>query len=371
MTAKRFICMIAISSFLCVGLGIYGFMIAGTHPDDYKSAEKIQWVLPPSTSYHIERWGEVFFVNKGETVCVMTVKDGKPQWRASGVLEYGGANKIIYCEDGKYGYMDLDGKILIKARFDYAEAFCGDYALVKNADRESIVINQRGNELFAFGEEKNVLWAEEGLLSISNQGDRAPARIFDCKNGAYTDNYQNKRPLGKNLYSVTVDSTKDEDSISVIRDEDGYLLLGGERFLSIDEFDHGISFVKTESGESGYMNTNGEMVLTLADGWEAGSFREGKGIVDMGKKILIVNENGRIITERPKRNIIGVRFCFFSEGFSQVCVKNEGETPPESWGYMDENGEFVVPPIFSHVEPVSQGCAVVYYGSSMGIVKVK
>ena len=36
---------------------------------------------------------------------------------------------------GKYGYMDLDGKVLIKARFDYAEAFYGDYALVRNESR--------------------------------------------------------------------------------------------------------------------------------------------------------------------------------------------------------------------------------------------
>ena len=117
------------------------------------------------------------------------------------------------------------------------------------------------------------------------------------------------------------------------------------------------------------MNTKGEMVLSLGGGWEAGSFREGKGVVDTGKRILIVDEKGRTTAERSKGNIVGVRFCVFSEGFTKVLV--EHETHEKGWGYMDENGEFVVPPIFLHVEPVSQGCAIVQYRSSMGIVKVK
>lgn len=370
MTAKRFIFISAILLLLCVGLGIYGYVKANEHPDDYRLAGEIQWVLPPSTSYHIERNGEVFLVNSGEAVSVMTLKKGKPQWRVSGVLEYGGGNRVIYCENGKYGYMDLDGKILIRARFGSAEAYYGDYALVKNADETSIVINQQGKELYVFDEKKTVMWTEENLLAIYNTEDGKLARVLNCKNGAYVDHYQNVQPLGEGLYADLIEM-KDDDALLVIRDKSGRLLFEGERFLSIDEFDHGVSLVKKESGERGYMKTNGEMVLFLADGWEAGSFREGKGVVDTGKKILIVDGRGRTIAERPKGDIVGVRFCAFSEGTSQICTKKDGKTPSESWGYMDEEGEFVVPPIFSHVEPVSQGCAIVRYGSSMGIVKVK
>ena len=161
MTAKRFIFMAAILLLLCTGLGIYGFVKASEHPKDYQSAGEIRWVLPPSTSHHIEYIDGVFFVSKGDKMSVMTVKDGKPQWRARGVLEYGGKDRLIYCEDRKYGYMDLDGKVLIKARFDYAEAFYGDYALVRNGESH-MVIGRQGNELYTFEEETTVTWEKEG-----------------------------------------------------------------------------------------------------------------------------------------------------------------------------------------------------------------
>lgn len=371
MTAKRFIFMAAILLLLCTGLGIYGFVKASEHPKDYQSAGEIRWVLPPSTSHHIEYKDGVFFVSKGDKMSVMTVKDGKPQWRARGVLKYGGKDRLIYREDGKYGYMDLDGKVLIKARYDYAEAFYGDYALVRNGENLSyMVIDRHGNELYTFEEETTVMWEKEGLLSIYDDGRGEPDRILDCRSGTYAEYEQSLSPLGEGLYSELV-KTKDDDALLVIRDKDGCLKLGGERFCSIDQFDHGVSYVKKENGQCGYMNTKGEMVFTLGGGWEASSFREGKGVVDTGKRILIVDEKGRTIAERPKGDIVGVRFCVFSEGVSQLCIKKDGEKPPESWGYMDENGEFVVPPIFLHVEPVSQGCAIVQYRSSMGIVKVK
>ena len=367
MTAKRFIFMAAILLLLCTGLGIYGFVKASEHPKDYQSAGEIRWVLPPSTSHHIEYIDGVFFVSKGDKMSVMTVKDGKPQWRARGVLEYGGKDRLIYCEDRKYGYMDLDGKVLIKARFDYAEAFYGDYALVRNGESH-MVIGRQGNELYTFEEETTVTWEKEGLLSIYDDGRGEPDRIPDCGSGTYAEYEQSLSPLGEGLYSELV-KTKDDDALLVIRDKDGRLKFGGERFCSVDQFDHGVSYVKKENGQCGYMNTKGEMVLSLGGGWEAGSFREGKGVVDTGKRILIVDEKGRTTAERSKGNIVGVRFCVFSEGFTKVLV--EHETHEKGWGYMDENGEFVVPPIFLHVEPVSQGCAIVQYRSSMGIVKVK
>lgn len=369
MTAKRFISMAAILLLLCMGLGIYGFVKAGEHPKDYQSAGEIRWVLPPSTSHHIEYIDGVFFVSKGDKMSVMTVKDGKPQWRARGVLKYGGKDRLIYREDRKYGYMDLDGKVLIKARYDYAEAFYGDYALVRNGENLSyMVIDRHGNELYTFEEETTVMWEKEGLLSIYDDGRGEPDRILDCRSGTYAEYEQSLSPVGEGLYSELV-KTKDDDALLVIRDKDGCLKLGGERFCSIDQFDHGVSYVKKENGQCGYMNTKGEMVLSLGGGWEAGSFREGKGVVDTGKRILIVDEKGRTTAERPKGDIVGVRFCVFSEGFTKVLV--EHETHEKGWGYMDENGEFVVPPIFLHVEPVSQGCAIVQYRSSMGIVKVK
>ena len=367
MTAKRFIFMAAILLLLCTGLGIYGFVKASEHPKDYQSAGEIRWVLPPSTSHHIEYIDGVFFVSKGDKMSVMTVKDGKPQWRARGVLEYGGKDRLIYCEDRKYGYMDLDGKVLIKARFDYAEAFYGDYALVRNGESH-MVIGRQGNELYTFEEETTVTWEKEGLLSIYDDGRGEPDRILDCGSGTYAEYEQSLSPLGEGLYSELV-KTKDDDALLVIRDKDGRLKFGGERFCSVDQFDHGVSYVKKENGQCGYMNTKGEMVLSLGGGWEAGSFREGKGVVDTGKRILIVDEKGRTTAERSKGNIVGVRFCVFSEGFTKVLV--EHETHEKGWGYMDENGEFVVPPIFLQVEPISQGCAIVQYRSSMGIVKVK
>ena len=49
---------------------------------------------------------------------VMTVKRRKAPvegQRRAGI--WGEKDRLIYCEDRKYGYMDLDGKVLIKARF--------------------------------------------------------------------------------------------------------------------------------------------------------------------------------------------------------------------------------------------------------------
>ena len=76
------------------------------------------------------------------------------------MLEYGEKDRLIYCEDRKYGYMDLDGKVLIKARFDYAEAFYGDYALVRNGESH-MVIGRQGNELYTFEEETTVTWEKK------------------------------------------------------------------------------------------------------------------------------------------------------------------------------------------------------------------
>lgn len=371
MTAKRFICIGAIVFFASFALGIYGYVRASEDPDAYKQATRIEWVLPPSSSWDIERNGELFFVTKGALISVVTVKDGKPQWRAEGNLQYGGKKMVIYREDENYGYMDLDGKVLIKARFGSAEAFRGDYALVRNKERTaSMIIDRQGKELYTFDEDQMVMWAGENLLAIYNEGDQEPSSFLDCRSGKHVRHDQNLHPLGEGLYAKWIEEKADE-SVFVVCDEKGEVMLNGERFRKIDDFDQGVAYVKKESGKQGYMNAGGEMVYPLQDGFKAGKFQDGKGIVDTGKDILIVNTKGKVITKLPKNGVLSGGYTAFSEGLAPICVKKAGRKRPEGWGYIDETGTFVIPPIFSHTEPIYQGCAVVRYGNGVGIIKVK
>ena len=84
---------------------------------------------------------------------------------------------------------------------------------------------------------------KRGLLSIYDDGRGEPDRILDCGSGTYAEYEQSLSPLGEGLYSELV-KTKDDDALLVIRDKDGRLKFGGERFCSVDQFDHGVSYVK-------------------------------------------------------------------------------------------------------------------------------
>ena len=47
------------------------------------------------------------------------------------------SNRFIIRENGKYGYMDKEGNVVINPQFDYAEGFSEGLASVRIGDRES------------------------------------------------------------------------------------------------------------------------------------------------------------------------------------------------------------------------------------------
>ncbi|MGH9877786.1 MAG: WG repeat-containing protein [Nitrososphaerales archaeon] len=308
--------------------------------------------------------------------------------------------------DGKWGYIDRTGKVIIAPQFDFARDFSEGLALV-GKDGKHYFINDEG-EIVIDSHEKIGNPAYEflgdfakGIAFVKVEGDLGNDRGYIDKMGKLVIRLK-VEPTG----NVTAVSPVNSVSRSLVRD------VSGEQYLSIkvngkygyydtkgkeiirpqfdkaSGFSEGLAIVKL-NGKCGYIDKTGQITIPLqfdyVDDFSEGlavvgigdkygyidrtgstviklqydrglRFFEGLAPVKKGEKTGYINHNGTMIIT-PQFDLAGE----FSDGLAPVRVNN-------LWGYIDKAGNIVIEPRFDDAGSFSKGIALIEIDNKIGYI---
>lgn len=290
-------------------------------------------------------------------------------------------------QDGKWGYMNANGQVIIKPRFAVPSEFSEGFADVRDDDGWFYYIDETGKVLptdtkFRFSEPFS-----EGLAAV--QGELSDDKIgFIDRTGRMVIEPLFDRFSGKPVGSF-------HDGIAMVRLNGGvgFINRTGEfiilpRFDDASPFTEGLAMVILYR-KAGFIDSSGKFIIVpryeMASGFSDGlasvmsdgrwgfvdktgrfviepkydlafGFREGRAIVRTGAKW---SRGGRL--SGGKNTVIGKDGAtLIAASFDGVNVFSEGLAPiliGGLWGLMDEEGNIVVAPQFRWIDPFECGLA--------------
>jgi hypothetical protein len=335
-------------------------------------------------------------------------------------------------KDGKYGYIDKTGKIVIPPQYANAERFFEGLAAVKIGGKWGF-IDKTGT--LVIPPKYNHTHAEhfsEGLAPVhigrnGNYGyiDKTGKLVIPHKyHNEYADHFsEGLAPVhvGRNGNYGYIDKTG-QMIFSLPRDyfpawspepglQDYYSWgsgLGLKNYATHSGFSEGLAAVFAGSiGKCGYIDKTGQMVMPLQYD-RANRFTEGLAAVMISGMWGYIDKTGKTVI--PLRYSHAERF---SEGLAAVLVSGKwgfidktGQMviPPQydvqqyggvwvgglldmdktanshfseglasvrvgkKWGFIDRTGQMVIPPLYDHAGPFSEGLAYVKVGKKWGYI---
>lgn len=281
----------------------------------------------------------------------------------------------------KFGYITYSGELVINPIYDKASSFSEGLASVKKDgqyfyinETEDIVFNVDGNYAGTFS---------EGLARYTNnrQGgyiDRTgnviiPAQyryVKDFSHGfaAVKDNgvYFYINPEGENLFNSTYEEcyafnegyavvriiVEDDQGVKTkikqIINTDGKVILTPQDFsIFSNKVSNGLIYGK-KGNDRGFFTITGEMQINLGS-MTSNSFSEGFAVVydDKTDKAGLIDLKGNWIIEPQYEHLLELK-----EGF--IAFQKDLR-----WGFLDIDGNIVIPNIFYEVLNFSRGMAIV------------
>jgi hypothetical protein len=303
--------------------------------------------------------------------------------------------------NGKAGFIDRSGKIIIEPQFDYAGQFSEGIA--------PVLMNKKWGFIDEFGKVviepqfDEVYWHRfsDGLIPVK-LGDKMGAidksgnfviepkfeTVLDFSEGVapvqigrfdkYSEKWifvdrQGKQAIDKEFFGARK-FVKGRAFVKVGFDEWALIDKNGnevtkKHFSSFDEynmFSEGLVAVRTKK-KYGFIDRNGNFVIKPRFN-DASNFSEGLAAVEVGCVSGYINTKGKIII-KPKFNIVGN----FSDGLAGVePISKDFECSVASFhdnmGYIDKTGKMVIPPNFGRSFDFSNGIAQVSFGEPWDVI---
>jgi len=236
--------------------------------------------------------------------------------------------------NGKWGFINPLGAVVIEPRFDGVSSFHGGLAIVRSGailkTREAVYVGLGGN-----------CW-------------------YIDKNGQAVHKIEG-RPFSEGLAVVR---TKGKlETILTGKAEFGFIDRKGKMAISqkysrVESFSEGLARFEDPNGKFGYINAKGEVVIKPHYFW-ASDFSEGLAEVSVDSaKSGYINKRGEIVIDSQYDYA-----QLFSEGFAAV-----GDKPSSKWGYIDRAGKQVIPFKFDDAKPFSEGYAAVETVGRIGYI---
>ncbi len=223
--------------------------------------------------------------------------------------------------NGKWGYIDITGKIAIEPQFQEAHPFSEGLARVEDSEGNDAFINKTG---------KTVI---KGDFHISSDFSEGLATIWNDGLLGYIDR--------KGRLAIRLDKPN---------------------VIGIRPFSEGLAAFRIYDGkwQWGFIDKSGNVVIepTL---YAVGDFREGLARAMNPHETPhwgFIDKTGEFVI-KPRFHVAGLQF---SEGLAAVRLKND-------WGYINKKGEIVIEPQFKWAEPFSEGLAFVkVWGDKYGCI---
>ena len=321
--------------------------------------------------------------------------------------------------NGRWGYVDTKGRMVIAPKFNYADSFSDGLAGVKFDWKDKATgegktafgyIDKKGNYVL----KPQFIWGnpfKEGCAQVcvpeepgSNSGKWG---TFIDKKGKvlFTGDFGEVGPFSNGL------ALAEKDHQYFYIDKTGRTVIAGPFNNVSRSFENGLAFVGMGEGEAcidlsgkllvgpsfmvgplkenrirftskmlwGYRDRTGKVVMEPRFE-KAQSFSDGLAVVQAGGKCQVIDLTGKVAGEPEGKSFEDLKA--FHEGL-QACAapstqaKTEGDDdsdedkPAEKWGYIDSTGRFAIAPQFEQCMEFREGLACVRVGGLWGFVDTK
>ena len=312
--------------------------------------------------------------------------------------------------DGKWGYIDRTGKVIIDPQFDAARDFSeglawvgkgGKYFFINGAGKIVIDSHEKlGNPIYDFVSD----FTKGGIACVKVNDDfgndvgyidkigRLVIRMKVEPNGNVTAIY----PVNSASRSLSSDLSMEESLLRLkVNEKYGYYDINGKeviqpQFDGASGFSEGLAKVKL-AGKYGYIDKTGQITIPPQFDY-ADDFSEGLAVVGIDDKYGYIDKMGIVVVKlqydwglqfveglapvhirkgentgyinRNGTMVIAPKFDLggeFSEGLAPVGVNN-------LWGYIDKTGKIVIEPRFDHAWSFSNGIAMIEIDNSIGYI---
>jgi hypothetical protein len=223
--------------------------------------------------------------------------------------------------NGKWGFIDRRGKLVIPAKFDAADSFCGGLAVVavKKGDKLKFGFIDKTGKYTVQPKFNYITAFADGIAQFSNDAEY----------------------IQKSTYFV-VDTTAHYGLI-----DSAGKIVAEPKFNKIETFHEGFAEAVL-GGKTGFIDKTGKW-LEGFDGHVKRWFSEGLAAVYMpGKGYGYMDKNAKFVIE-PKF----IEGKEFSGGLAPVKTE-------KGWGYINKSGKMVIAPQFSEGHPFVGPLAMVY-----------
>lgn len=291
-----------------------------------------------------------------------------------------GLAKVV--RGGKIGYIDRSGMVIINFEYDVADSFGGGLAAVVKNGKKTI-LNKYGapitkvslDAIFSFSQEKQLRLIVKGGKKgvIDQEGNMLTGfeydEVFDFTEGFAVVEKNGLRGYidrrGKTLTPIEFETAVDfSEGFAAVghKGKYGYIDTSG-KLITNYQYDHAEGFSEGfalvgQNNKYGYINTKGELITGLEFDSAVG-FSEGLAAVGKGGKGGYINTSGKItiplLYETAKA---------FSGGRGQV-VRNGKH------GYVNQQGTEVIPCMYEGGTGFSEGLAGVLMNGKFGFVDVE
>jgi hypothetical protein len=275
---------------------------------------------------------------------------------------------LVVAKDGKSGFIDKTGKVVIPFQFDSAQSFYEGLALV-TLKGKNFFIDTTGRVLFEakYGVIGNF---SEGLCAVNIGEKRIPniGLISDPGKWGYIDKTGKLAIPMKYTHAETF-----SEGLAAIKDGDKGAFINHDMKTVFEVpldvtlgFHEGIVGV-LDRGTLAYFDRNGKQISPpLGYGPKSHSFSEGLVPVEIKGKTGFMDRTGKIVIEPQFEDAED-----FSEGLAPVKVRSDETTwcPREpsgsrkgftmKWGYVDKTGKIVIPAEFESADPFSEGLGAI------------
>jgi hypothetical protein len=279
--------------------------------------------------------------------------------------------------NGKKGFIDKTGKVMIEPRFEQAEDFSEGLAAVKIGDwwgyidtKGAVVIEPKFGAAHTFSEGMVVSTLNRDFDRASNQW------ILLDKSGKYVELPQVK-DIGSQFSEGLIAAKNNQEKWGYL-DKTGKVIIPF-KFDRAASFAEGLAYVLLED-KFGYINRRGNFVIAPRF-TEVKDFSNGVAAVKVGGQ-LILGEGIEIVTEEENKarwHLIGKNGKFvaklrddvvgagiFSENLTWLQIKDKKDSTTYRFGFIDKSGKFVISPQYHDANNFSEGLARVCLNGKLG-----
>lgn len=250
--------------------------------------------------------------------------------------------------DGKYGFIDTSGEFIIRPQFDIASLFTQQGLAAVRIDEKwgyidtkgKMVIHPQFESAFPFYEGVAIVSKNRKYGLINAAGKEVSRFQFDDMGWYFQEGIVHVEKEGKYGYI----NTKGQTVIPF-------------RFAVANEFHKGVAIVRTDNGDSALINKAGQIITRFSHSLRSDRFYEGVArilFVEKDKDPIYEGETGFINT--AGKILITPQFEWDTSNFSEGVAAVQKD---DRMGYIDKTGQVIIPLQFDIAKDFHYGRAIV------------